>query len=175
MLTNQTTLQQDNQDNHEAVVLGVFETRAAAESAIQALHAVGFGENEIGFVMRESNAADVPAGSMAAAGAASGIVSGTLAGGLIGALAALLLPGFGPIIAGGILSGMLIGGTAGGLMGALAGMGMSDEEVAYYHGRFEMGHALVSVRVGERRQQAVDVLRRNGAYDMVTQKSSGAL
>lgn len=75
----------NNQMTQETVVIGVFGERAAAERAIEALHAAGFTGEQIGFVMREAGAADATAtsGTLAAEGAASGLVSGSLAGGLI--------------------------------------------------------------------------------------------
>jgi hypothetical protein len=157
--------------NNEAVVVGVFEARVQAERAIAELHAAGFTGDEIGFVMREVSAADAPAAAPVADGAASGIVAGGIAGGIWGALTALLIPGFGPAIAGGILTGILIGGAAGGLLGALMGMGVPEEEARYYQGEFEAGRALVTVRAGLRREEALAVLQRNGAYDMATRKN----
>jgi hypothetical protein len=154
---------------NQAVAIGVFEVRANAERAIEELHTAGFTGDDIGFVMREATAANAGTDSAVAEGATSGM----LAGGLIGAFTALLIPGFGPVIAGGILSGLLLGGAVGGLLGALVSMGVPEDEARYYHNQFELGRAIVTVKAGGRREEALGILRRNGAYDLMTQKATG--
>lgn len=97
---------------------------------------------------------------------------GSVLGGVIGAAAALLIPGFGPAIAGGILAatfgGMAIGAAAGGIIGALTKVGVPEEEAHYYQSEFEAGQTIVTVRSGNRQQEAVGILRQYGAYDATT-------
>lgn len=163
--------------NAHATVVGVFTTRANAENAITDLRTRGFTDEQIGFIARDTNAVDqtgttaeteIPAGERAAVGAASGGV----VGGLLGAAASLLIPGLGPAIAGGILAatlgGIAIGAAAGGIIGALTHVGVPEEEARYYQSEFEAGRTLVTVDAPGRQQEAIDTLRRNGAYDAST-------
>jgi hypothetical protein len=166
--------------NRRSVAVGVFEDRTNAERAIDELHRAGFTDNEIGFAVRgegttgttaEANAAD------AGTGAVTGAVSGGVLGGLIGAGAALLIPGIGPAVAGGILAatltGAAVGAAAGGLIGALTGMGIPEEEASYYQSEFESGRVIVTVNAPNRQQEALEILRRNGAYDITTRGTQG--
>jgi uncharacterized protein (TIGR02271 family) len=80
-----------------------------------------------------------------------------------------LIPGFGPAIAGGILAatlgGAAIGAAAGGLLGALTGMGVPEEEARYYESEFQAGRIILTVQADGRRDEAINILRRYGAYD----------
>jgi hypothetical protein len=160
----------------QATVVGVFTNQLLAEHALSDLHEAGFTDEQIGFAVRSKEAIAVniaPTDSRAhAIGATTGAVSGGVAGGLLSAAAALLIPGIGPAIAGGVLaatlSGAVLGAVAGGLVGALQGMGVSEEEARYYERELETGHTIVTVDAGERKQEALDILRRNSAYDAST-------
>jgi hypothetical protein len=159
-----------------STVVGVFTDRVQAEQAINELRHAGFSDDQIGFILRGNPAVEGTAqgetGSDAGAGAAAGAVSGGVLGGVLGAAAALLIPGFGPAIAGGILtatlSGAAIGAAAGGIIGALTGLGVPEEEARYYQGEFEAGRTIVTVKAANRYQEALDILRSNGAYDATT-------
>ncbi|HLG78784.1 MAG TPA: hypothetical protein VKX46_20400 [Ktedonobacteraceae bacterium] len=159
-------------------IVGVFTNRDQANQAIDELHQLGFTDNNIGYAVRDGEMTDSTIGSAEAQhtgrNAAAGAIGGGVVGGLIGAAASLLIPGFGPVVAGGILvatlGGAAIGAAAGGLIGALTEMGVPEEEAQYYQGEFEAGRVIVTVDttgVG-RQQEALDVLRRNGAYDANT-------
>ncbi|GAC1358119.1 MAG: hypothetical protein PVS3B1_23380 [Ktedonobacteraceae bacterium] len=163
--------------NARATVVGVFTTRANAENAINDLHSRGFTDQQIGFIVRDNKEAGrtgTTAGSefTTGEGVAVGAASGGVVGGLLGAAASLLIPGFGPAIAGGILAatlgGVAIGAATGGIIGALTNAGVPEEEARYYQGEFEAGRVLVTVDAPGRQQEAIDVLRRNGAYDANT-------
>ncbi|GAC1613564.1 MAG: hypothetical protein NVS9B1_22260 [Candidatus Dormibacteraceae bacterium] len=90
-------------------------------------------------------------------------------GGILGALAALVIPGIGPVIAGGVLAGIVAGavagGAVGGLTGVLTGMNVPADDAKYYEGEVGRGRTLVAVQPGERRAEAIEILRRNGGYD----------
>jgi uncharacterized protein (TIGR02271 family) len=47
--------------------------------------------------------------------------------------------------------------------GDLTRMGISNDEARYYENEYQVGHALVAVRAGGREQEAMDILRANGA------------
>lgn len=159
-----------------STVVGVFTDRTQAEQAINELRHAGFSDDEIGFILRGNPAMEGTAqnetGSDTETGAVAGVVSGGVVGGILGAAASLLIPGFGPAIAGGILAatlgGAAIGAAAGGIIGALTGLGVPEEEARYYQGEFEAGRTIVTVKAGNRYQEALDILRNNGAYDVST-------
>ena len=163
----------------ETVVIGVFEARVDAERAIEQLHAAGFGQDDIGFLMRESAAEASPAGvtdetksGLGIENAAIGVLSGSLAGGVIGALLGMMIPGYGAAIAAGFVGGVLMGGTGGGLLGVLAGLGVSEADARYYQEEFEQHRALVTVRARERRDQVIEILRGHGARNLTTQRAA---
>ena len=158
-----------------STVVGVFTGRLQAEQAINELRRAGFSDDQIGFILRGNpvgESTEGETGSDPGAGAAAGAVSGGVIGGVLGAAAALLIPGFGPAIAGGILAatlgGAAIGAAAGGIIGALTGLGVPEEEARYYQGEFEAGRTIVTVKAANRYQEALDILRSNGAYDATT-------
>jgi uncharacterized protein (TIGR02271 family) len=163
------------------VVVGVFEDRSAAQQAVNDLKNAGFNDNQIGFAMRDdtgANANMTDGGEQAAdtaGGAVSGALGGGILGGILGAAASLLIPGIGPVVAGGILAatlgGAAIGAAAGGLLGALTGMGVPEDEARYYEGEFNAGRTIVTVQAGNRQREALDILRRNGAYDAGTRQA----
>jgi hypothetical protein len=98
--------------------------------------------------------------------------AGSLVGGFLGAVAALLIPGIGPVAAGGILLTPLVsaavGALAGDVIGGLVGMGLSEEAAQLYAHEFEAGRTLVSVKADDPQQarEAQDILLRLGARDV---------
>src|ERR687886_204135 len=97
-----------------STVVGVFESRDAAERAVEALQRAGFRPDQVGFAMRGGG--DVPEGTtdtVAGNNAGAGAATGAILGGLLGAAAALLIPGIGPVLAGGVLAPLLGGGGGG--------------------------------------------------------------
>jgi hypothetical protein len=153
-------------------VVGMFETRGAAEDAIRRLMDAGFGRDAIGVAMadtRESKdlASHTGTGDLAAEGATAGALSGAGVGALIGLAlvgSTIVLPGVGPILVGGslatgglvaggstaaALTGAGIGAASGGLIGGLIGAGIPEDEATDYAGRLERGHILVSVQASD--------------------------
>ena len=165
-------------NTERSTVVGVFQTRAQAEGAIKELRRFGFTEQEVGYAVRDAR------GNMQGdmvhdethtrKNAIGGAVSGGVVGGLVGAASSLLIPGLGPAIAGGILGatlgGAAIGATAGGLIGALTEMGVPEEDASYYQNEFEAGRFIVTVTTHGQQNQALEILRRHGAYDASTRQ-----
>ena len=158
-----------------STVVGVFEDRILAEHALDNLHQAGFSDDVIGFVVRDLATTDAIQRDTAA-GAATGAVGGGVVGGLLGAAAALLIPGLGPALAGGILAvtlgGAALGAVAGSFAGALTGFGVPEEEAIYYQNELEMGRTIITIKAPESYQEALEILRRNGAYDASTRIST---
>ncbi len=172
--------------NH-ATVVGVFHDREAARSAVNELRSLGFAEDQIGFVSRETGTRVVTGETATGTadrskweeGAATGVATGAGVGALWAlGIAAGMLPAIGPIIAGGILASVLASAAGGaviaGLAGALIGLGIPEEDAHYYESEFTSGRTLVTVRAPGRYEEAEQVLRRYGGYDMRTRAASSS-
>ena len=153
-----------------SIVVGVFQERAQARRAIDDLRRAGFREDEIGFLTRADT---LEPENDQTARIATDAAEGGIIGGTVGAVAALLIPGFGPAIAGGILIAMLggaaIGAAAGGVIGSLTELGVPEKEARFYQKELEAGYPIVTVKIASGHDEAVEILRRNGAYDAKTQ------
>ena len=155
-------------ETRPTTAVGVFEDRRHARIALDRLVRAGFAVEQIGFVTPDGGPVVEPpeldTGTKAGEGAATGAVTGGALGGLLGAaLATALIPGVGPVIAGGLLAG-LIGGTvtgvaSGGVLGALVGLHIPEEHAQHYERHFHSGHTLVTVRAGDRYDEAVAILK----------------
>src|SRR4029079_17005737 len=109
--------------------------------------------------------------------AAKGALGGAGLGAILG-VAALAIPGVGPLAAAGAIAssaipgaaaiGAGVGAVAGGLTGFLKDHGVSDEDAAYYEGRINEGGIFVSVDVsddGIEAETAREILMRNGGHN----------
>jgi hypothetical protein len=155
------------------VVIGVFYTRAEAESAIRDLRTAGFADDRIGMVARDSDGNVVTekgGDTMAEEGAAAGAVVGAGAGALIG-LGVLTgtIPVIGPVLAIGTLGTILLNAAGGaailGRVGALVGLGIPEDEAKYYEGEVHGGRFLVTVDAANRESEAWSILNRSGGYN----------
>jgi hypothetical protein len=154
-------------------VLGVFQTRVAAEDAILELKRVGFPDSAIGMVARnpDGTVKTVKGGeTMAEEGLAAGAIVGAGAGTLIGlGVLAGTIPVIGPAIAAGTLGTILLNAGAGavvvGIVGALIGMGIPEEDAQYYEEEVRGGRFLVTVDASDREAEAWTILRQMGAYN----------
>ena len=50
----------------------------------------------------------------------------------------------------------------------LVSMGVPEEEARYYQSELELGRSIVTVEAGDRREDALEILRSNGGYDATT-------
>lgn len=152
------------------IAVGVFQEPAQAHRAIEELHQAGYSDEEIGYLVRATESDETTGASIAI-----GAVEGGFVGGLLGAAVALLIPGFGPAIAGGILaasfSGAAIGAAAGGILRVLINIGIPEEEARYYQNELEAGRTVITVKAQSGYADALQILRRNGAYDVTTRFS----
>lgn len=160
------------------VVLGIFDSRAAVEHAVETLKSDGFRNADISalFPTGASNkefahekGTKLPEG--ATTGTASGLVLGGTLGWLIG-VGAIAIPGLGPFIAAGPIMSMLagagVGSAVGGLTGALIGLGIPEYEAKRYEGQVREGGILLSVHCDNEdwRDRAKEVLKQTGARDV---------
>jgi hypothetical protein len=157
--------------------LGVFPNYAEAQSALLALRAAGYRDEQIG-VIGPGDLRDLPARSGLPhdptrthweEGAEIGAAAGGLAGLGLGAIvAAGIISPLGPVIAGGTLAALLAsagtGAGVGAVVGALAGMGVPEEDARWYQSELEAGRVVVTVRA-ENGVAAQEILNRHGALD----------
>lgn len=150
-------------------VVGLFEDRVSAESAIHRLMADGIDRDSISIAMKDvreatslSEAVDVH--DLSAEGATAGLVSGAGVGALVGVAlvgSSVLLPGIGAFLIGGpiaaALTGAGIGAVSGGLIGGLIGAGIPEDEAEHYAAGIERGGIFVSAHIPE--DQVADARR----------------
>lgn len=154
-------------------VIGVFDERAQAETAHQALLAAGFSDNNISVAFQpvgtapELSANDTHARESTTTGA----TAGAIVGGALG-LVALAIPGVGPLLAAGpllaVLSGVAAGGALGGLIGSFAGLGVPTERATMYEEAIRAGGVVVAVKVEDKAQteRAEQIMRQEQARDV---------
>ena len=159
-------------------VFGIYQDRAAVESAVTELREAGFRATDISVLLPQNlgnKDIGTEAHTKAPEGAATGAASGAVVGGVLGWLAgigALAIPGIGPLIAAGPIVGMLAGagaaGTAGGIVGGLVGAGLPEYEAKRYQGRVKEGGILLSVHSddSEWTDRAKKILELTGADDI---------
>ncbi|RYX84925.1 hypothetical protein EON83_08280 [bacterium] len=158
-------------------VSALFDTRAQAETAVNAIRAQGVSEAHFSVVTRHDDTVNNTA--VATDDAGGDVARGTLAGAGVGALfgvAAALIPGVGPFITagtllsaalgavgGGAVAGAVVGGTTGLIASALARAGYDEREANYYGSAIEQGGTLVTVDTGDLNAAAVQqILAQHG-------------
>lgn len=159
---------------HDAVV-GVFESKARADRAVEELKNAGFDESDIGMIYRGEDGDTVKTGAADETYAEEGAVIGAAAGAGAAGLASLgislgVIPVIGPVLAMGPIAAALLsaagGAVAAGLAGALVGWGIPEEDAAYYEGEVSAGRFLVTVgNPGDRAAEARAVLHRYSGFD----------
>jgi alanine dehydrogenase len=154
---------------HEKVMIGVFHTAGEARRAIEGLRDEGFSDKKVGVLTHDKDGdPEVKSfrdleGNKAGTGAAIGATAGA-GGGALWALgiAAGVLPAIGPVIAGGLLAAIAAsaasGAAAGVVVGSLVGLGISDEEAAYYDEEFRKGRTIVVVQTDDKADVAYRIL-----------------
>ena len=171
--------------NKQSVAVGVFETHAEADRAVEQLRQAGFTNDQIGVAARNPDGSVKPTGAVAseAGHAGGGLVAGAVAGAGIGGLIGLgvlagVVPVIGPAIAAGTL-GVILSNAAGGaaiagLAGALIGWGISEEDATYYESEMKAGRYIVTVHADSRLDEAWRILHQYGAYNRHTARITGA-
>jgi hypothetical protein len=163
-------------DKAKTVQVGLFESRQAAEAAVQALLAAGFSADKTSLFVQAPIQADGPAtgdvqlDDVIEVGGERGAELGIAAGGLGGALAGfglLAIPGVGPVLAIGplaaALTGAITGGALGGFAGSLAALGVSEAEALAAELHMKRGQAVVIVETERRGEDARALLDAKGA------------
>jgi hypothetical protein len=161
---------------------GIFNSRSAAEHALQRLRQSGFAEDEISFLTPETsdeeiNAIPTTEGEQPGMGPALGGVVGGAIGlsggmGVAAAISSLFLPGVGPVLAVGF-AGAALAGAAGVLGGASAGGALEDalteglpkDELYFYVDMLKKGGSVIICRTDDEQklEKARQTLKSCGA------------
>jgi len=173
------------------IVSAVFDSQSEAERAISQLRSAGINDSAISVVGRHDGHTSETTGSGEHVGDGdepTSFLSKAAAGSGIGALlgvAALAIPGVGPLAAAGAiaataipgaaLTGTAIGAAAGGLSDVFTKHGVSDEDAGYYNDRVNQGGIFVSVDPSQSsvsRDQLQDILYQAGGHNAGRQRTS---
>ncbi|AZO77305.1 MULTISPECIES: hypothetical protein [unclassified Bosea (in: a-proteobacteria)] len=138
------------------IVTRSYENRADAETAVGRLEAAGLPSGDVTTLSNSPDKIESDAAKGAELGGALGSGAGLMPG-----LAALPIPGVGPVLATGWIFGTLAvgataGAAAGSLIGAMTGAGISDDEAHFLAETVRRGGAVVSVRTSDSRVPAVE-------------------
>lgn len=137
------------------VITGLFNTPAAASSAVRLLESRGVSSSDISLVAAEGTRRDsfgIETKSKAAEGAAIGAGLGGAVGALIAGLTtvgAIATGGVGLLVAGPLvaaLAGAGAGAAAGGAVGTVVGLNIPENEIKFYDEAFRKGSVLVGVQ-----------------------------
>lgn len=172
------------------LVSAVFDSRSDAERAVSQLRDAGVQDSSISVIAQnegESAVATDGSGDEVAKDVIGTAALGAGAGTLLG-IAALAIPGVGPLVAAGAiasaaipgaaLTGAAIGAAAGGITGLLKDHGVSGEDADYYEGKIDQGGVFVSVDAeggGLDRQSAEDILFASGGHSSTRAQTEAAM
>lgn len=174
----------------ERIASAVFDSHEEAKRAMTELRSAGIDQKCISIVGRHGEQDNIEeadgSDGMNASGAVKGAIGGAVVGGLLG-VAALAIPGVGPLAAAGAIASGAIpgaaaigagaGAVAGGLTGMLTNHGVSEEDASYYEGHINDGGVFLSVDAGESSvpvETAQEILLRNGGHNS-TQARTAAM
>jgi hypothetical protein len=175
---------------NQNLVSAIFDDRREAERAVSELRSAGVRDEAISIVAQSGGKSSTTDGSGHSDGDddSHGFMKGILGGGAVGTalgIAALAIPGVGPLAAAGAiaasavpgaaLTGAAIGAATGGLAKVLTDHGVSDEDSTYYEERITSGGVFVSVdtnNAGIPAETASDILYRAGGHSASRAKAS---
>lgn len=145
-------------------ITGVFDTRAAAEHALQGLHQAGVPSDRLTLltpgsadhVGQEMRTVPVDAAEQPGMGNAIGALAGGGIGFTAGSILMALVPGLGPVTALGLLGAGILG-AAGATIGAAAGgqaekssyQGVPEDEIFIYEDALRKGRSVVVALAGD--------------------------
>jgi hypothetical protein len=158
------------------LVSAVFDNHAEAERAVSELRAAGVNDSAISIVAQHDGKNTTTDGNGDTQEFVGKVAAGAGIGTLLG-IAALAIPGVGPLVAAGAIAsaaipaaavtGAALGGAVGGLEKVMTDHGVSRVDASYYEGRINEGGVFVSVdtnAAGITSEEAADVLYRSGGH-----------
>jgi hypothetical protein len=173
---------------NQNVASAVFDSREEAERAVSALRQAGVPDSSMSVVARHHGKTTTSSGDGEVSHEEhSSLVRGILGGGALGAglgVAALLIPGVGPLAAAGAIAasaapeaaaiGAAVGAAGGTLNESLKGHGVSDEDASYYGDQIKSGGVFVSVDSNSGIDYATvqDILYSHGGHSSTRARST---
>ena len=175
---------------NDNLVSAVFDNQSEAERAVAQLRNAGVPDSSISVIAQNESGKGATTTDGSGEEVAKDVIGtaalGAGAGTLLG-IAALAIPGVGPLVAAGAiastaipgaaLTGAAIGAAAGGLTGLLKDHGVSGDDADYYEGRINEGGVFVSVDANGGtfdRQSAEDILYSSGGHSSSRARSETA-
>ena len=167
------------QHNH---VSAIFDTHAEAERAVADLRSLGVDDNDFSIIAHHGGTTTTRSGDGEITDEHHrNVLRGILGGGALGAglgIAALAIPGVGPLAAAGAIAasaapeaaaiGAAVGAVGGSLNEVLTKHGVEKEDADYYGERLKSGAVFISVDLsknGVSAERARDILHRNGGHN----------
>lgn len=174
-MQQQSSGQMSSASGTQKAVIGVFDSRSDAETAVSQLRNKGFNTEEINIIAKDDNKKhnrsktyddDITDGALT--GGTIGGIGGLLLGaGVVASVGAMAIPGIGPIIASGPIAAAIGGAVAGGVAGGLIDWGIPAEASHRYEQSVAEGGILAVIRTDSNKvEAAAQVLRQNGATDV---------
>ncbi|MFC7537807.1 hypothetical protein ACFQPG_10590 [Sphingomonas sp. GCM10030256] len=179
---------------NQSIVSAVFDSHSEAEAAVRELRQAGVRDSALSVIAQRNDTGAGEYGdadTVEAKEKGEGLLKGALAGGGVGALlgiAALAIPGVGPLAAAGAIAasavpeaaaiGAGVGALTGGLTGLLTKHGVNEEDATYYEERIKSGGVFVSVDTsdaGVSSETAQDILYRSGGHSASRSKTTSAV
>ena len=167
----------------------VFDNHSQADRAVTELRAAGIDDSAISLIAQHDGSNTTTDGS--GAEIAQDVIGKTAAGAGLGTLlgiAALAIPGVGPLVAAGAiaavavpgaaLTGAAVGAAAGGLASLFADHGISREDSDYYETQVNNGGVFVSVESSNSSMGAADInaiLSSNGGHSSTRARMGTAM
>ncbi|HEX9948058.1 MAG TPA: hypothetical protein VGA98_11005 [Allosphingosinicella sp.] len=178
---------------HQNLVSAVFDSHSEAERAVTELRSAGVRDSALSIVHQhegKNTTSDGSGSTTDEGGNKSGLVKGLLGGGAVGAalgVAALAIPGVGPLAAAGAIAasavpegaaiGAALGAAGGGLSGYLSKHGVDEEDARYYEERIKTGGVFVSVDTSDSgidAETAREILYRSGGHSASRSRATTA-
>lgn len=161
-------------------VSAIFDSHAEAERAVSDLRSLGLSDNDLSVIAHHKGTTTATSGDGEVTDEDhTNVLRGILGGGALGAglgVAALAIPGVGPLVAAGAIASAAVPGAigVGAVIGAIGGTlnetltkhGVSEEDATYYNDRIKDGGVVVTVEdIGVDEDRIREVLTRNGGHN----------
>ena len=186
--TNDTSSQYVDNGTTGGKATAVFDTQEEAQRAVEQLRSAGIDDSSLSLIAQSGRTTTTTSGDGEIVDEEHGsILRGILGGGALGAglgIAALAIPGVGPLVAAGAIAGAAIPGAAalGAAVGAAAGTlnevfsghGVSEEDSIYYGDHVQKGGVFVSVDSGQSNvdtARAQEILYSSGGHSASSPKA----
>jgi len=158
----------------------IFDTHAEAERAVSELRSLGIADSDLSVIAHHGGTTTARDGEGEITDEHHrNVLRGILGGGALGAglgVAALAIPGVGPLVAAGAIAASAVPGAmgVGAVVGAIGGTlnesltkhGVSEDDATYYGTRMENGAVVVTVEDTSVDSESVrSVLYRNGGHN----------